>query len=135
MAWMRLICLMAAVCGLFATSAQAYNIESSSIDDKITGMMDTEGSLTLTIENGSTGILTIRYVMIVPDNAGRSTYVFFADRRGYSSFVKTVWDAVGQVIADFDGTEISVRLKASNTGNLYGRIVKSNERVIIVPGK
>jgi len=135
MAWMRLICLLVAICGLSATSAQAYTVQSASVDDKITGLMDAVGSLTLTIENGSTGILTIRYVMIVPDNAGRSTYVFFADRSGYSSFVKTVWESVGQVVADFDGTEISVRLKASNTGNLYGRIVRSNERVIIVPGK
>lgn len=135
MAWLRLICLLAVACGFSAANAQAYTDDSISIDDKITGMMDTEGSLTLTIENGSTGILTIRYVMIVPDSTGRSTYVFFADRRGYSSFVKTVWESVGQVIADFEGTEISVRLKASDTGNLYGRIVKSNERVIIVPGK
>lgn len=135
MAWIRLVCLTAALCGFFTTSAQAFNYDSSSINDKITDLMEREGSLTLTIENGSTGILTIRYVMIIPDNAGRSTYVFFADRSGYSSFAKTVCDAVGQVIADFDGTEISVRLKASSTRNLYGRIVKSNERVVIVPGK
>ncbi len=135
MAWLRLICLLAVACGFSAANAQAYTLESVSIEDKIAGLMDTEGSLTLTIENGSTGILTIRYVMIVPDSDGLYTYVFFADRRGYSSFVKTVWESVGRVIADFEGTEISVRLKASSTGNLYGRIVKSNERVIIVPGK
>jgi len=135
MAWMRIICLWAVVCGVFATNAHADTFESLSVDSKISGLLDSKGSLTLVIENGSTGILTIRYVMIVPSGSGRSTYVFFADRRGYSAFVKTVWNSSGQVFADFDGAEISISLKASRTGNLFGRIVKSNERVVIVPAK
>lgn len=95
-----------------------------------------ESGLTLSLENGSTGILTIHYVMVMPARTARiSSYVLFADPFKFTAFATAVFESSGPVVADLDGTAFSIRLSASSSGNrMYGHIIGSNARVYVVPG-
>lgn len=93
-------------------------------------------SLTLSLENGFGGILSIECIAVVPDDRGRRTYVLFTNPKEFVPFAGAVSESANPVIADLDGTGISVRLTATATGSrLFGQIVETNERVIVVPAK
>ena len=134
MSSLRTICLMAMAIVWVSTSSAAFASSVFSINKNTISYSEGEGNLTLSIENGSTGILTIKYIMILPDLAGRSSYVLFADSGEFTDFAEAVAESEGPVIADLDGTQISMRLYASGSGSrLYGHIIDSNERVYVVP--
>lgn len=129
MSWFRSICFAVIACMLFSSQ-----VLTASENEKLK-TFEGDGNLTLSLENGSTGILMIHYVMVLPTrNARISSYILFADRFQFSAFASAVIESEGSVVADLNGTEISIRLSSNSTrSGLYGHIIGTNEQVYVVP--
>lgn len=90
--------------------------------------------LTLSIEQGSTGILKIKYIFVMPQSHGRSSFLLLTPKDQFYKFANVVSESTSPTIAELDGTEIDIKLYGNPNGHhLYGRIMGTGERVYVVP--